>query len=99
MPWARIAGASLHAEAQVSAIILVASNPQHPRTIPEFVMHQLESPANLDRITDPRIRLLLKILIRTGLRIGDATQLALDCLVRDPQGAELTLSQFTPPGG
>ena len=41
-----------------------------PRVIPEFVMHQLESPANLDRISDPRIRLLVGILIRTGLRIG-----------------------------
>ena len=61
--------------------------PPAPRAIPEFVMHQLESPANLDRITDPRVGLLLEILIRTGLRIGDATQLALDCLVRDPQGA------------
>jgi integrase len=58
-----------------------------PRAIPEFVLHQLEDPANLDRITDPRIRLLVEILIRTGLRIGDATRLALDCLVRDPQGA------------
>ena len=50
-------------------------------------MHQLESPANLDRINDPRIRLLVEILTRTGLRIGDATRLALDCLIRDPQGA------------
>ncbi|ETZ64050.1 tyrosine-type recombinase/integrase [Mycobacterium avium subsp. hominissuis] len=50
-------------------------------------MGQLESPANLDRISDPRIRLLVEVLIRTGLRIGDATRLALDCLVRDPQGA------------
>ena len=58
-----------------------------PRAIPEFVMHQLESTANLDRISDPRIRLLVEILLRTGLRIGDATRLALDCLIRDPQGA------------
>ena len=58
-----------------------------PRAIPEFVMHQLESSANLDRISDPRIRLLVEILIRTGLRIGDATRLQMDCLVRDPQGA------------
>lgn len=58
-----------------------------PRAILEFVMHQLESPANLDRISDLRIRLLVEILIRTGLRIGDATRLALDCLIRDPQGA------------
>ncbi|MBX9639449.1 MAG: site-specific integrase, partial [Mycobacteriaceae bacterium] len=58
-----------------------------PRAIPEFVMGQLESPANLDRIADSRFRLLEEILIRTGLRIGDATRLALDCLIRDPQGA------------
>jgi len=29
----------------------------------------------------------VQILIRTGLRIGDARRLALGCLVRDPQGA------------
>ncbi|MFZ1179044.1 MAG: transposase, partial [Mycobacterium sp.] len=46
-----------------------------PRAIPEFVMHQLENVANLGRISDPRIRLLVEILIRTGLRIGDATRL------------------------
>lgn len=43
-----------------------------------------ESCANLDRIADSRFRLLVEILIRTGLRIGDATRRALDCLVRDP---------------
>ena len=80
--------ASLPAEAQ----LYPSDHPRRdetpaPRAIPEFVMHQLESPANLDRISDPRIRLLVEILIRTGLRIGDATRLALDCLVRDPQGA------------
>ena len=80
--------ASLPAEAQ----LYPSDHPRRdetpaPRAIPEFVMHQLEGPANLDRITDPRIRLLVEILIRTGLRIGDATRLALDCLVRDPQGA------------
>ncbi|PBJ39266.1 transposase [Mycobacterium avium subsp. hominissuis] len=58
-----------------------------PRAIPEFIMGQLENPANLGRISDPRIRLLVEILIRSGLRIGDATRLELDCLVRDPQDA------------
>lgn len=58
-----------------------------PRAIPEFVMNQLESTESLAHLTDPRIRLLVEILIRTGLRIGDATQLALDCLIRDQQGA------------
>jgi integrase len=80
--------ASLPAEAQ----LYPSDQPRRdetpaPRAIPEFVMGQLESPAILDRISDPRIRLLVEILIRTGLRIGDATRLQMDCLVRDPQGA------------
>ena len=58
-----------------------------PRAIPEFVMNQLESTDNLAHLTDPRIRLLVEVLIGTGLRIGDATRLALDCLIRDHQGA------------
>jgi len=62
-------------------------DPPAPRAIPEFVMHQLEDDAALDRLTDARIRLLVQILIHTGLRIGDATGLGLDCLIRDPQGA------------
>ena len=80
--------ASLPAEAQ----LYPSDQPRRdetpaPRAIPEFVMGQLEGHANLDRIADSRFRLLVEILIRTGLRIGDATRLALDCLVRDPQGA------------
>lgn len=80
--------ASLAAEAQ----LYPSDQPRRdetpaPRAIPEFVMGQLESPANLDRIADSRFRLLVEILIRTGLRIGDATRLAVDCLIRDPQGA------------
>ena len=80
--------ASLPAEAQLypSDHPRRAESPA-PRAIPEFVMGQLEDPANLDRLTDPRIRLLMEILIRTGLRIGDATRLGLDCLIRDRQGA------------
>lgn len=57
------------------------------RAIPEFVMNQLENPGNLDRIADPRIRLLIDVLIGTGLRIGDATRLSIDCLVPDTAGA------------
>ncbi|PND54137.1 transposase [Mycobacterium sp. ENV421] len=57
------------------------------RAIPEFVMNQLEDPANLDRISDSRIRLLVEILNGAGLRIGDATRLSIDCLVHDPVGA------------
>ena len=80
--------ASLPAEAQLypSDHPRRAESPA-PRAIPEFVMAQLEDSTNLDRITDPRIRLLVEILIGTGLRIGDATRLGLDCLIRDRQGA------------
>lgn len=74
------------------ALIHADDHPRHdlnpaPRALPEPVMAQLESEANLDRLADPRIRLLVEILIGTGLRIGDATRLSIDCLVRDPQGA------------
>lgn len=64
--------------------------PEQPtlsRAIPEFVMNQLEAPANLDRVGDPHIRLLIEILIGAGLRIGDATRLGIDCLVHDPGAA------------
>ncbi|WP_243703206.1 hypothetical protein [Mycobacterium marinum] len=56
------------------------------RAIPELVMVQLESPTNLDRISNPRMRPLVEILIRTGLRSADATRRQIDCLIRDPQG-------------
>lgn len=74
------------------ALIHADDHPRHdlnpaPRALPEPVMAQLESETNLARLTDPRIRLLVEILIGTGLRIGDATRLTIDCLVRDPQGA------------
>lgn len=58
-----------------------------PRALPEQVMTQLEDPVNLDRFPDPGGRLLLRVLIATGLRVGDATRLALDCLVHDAAGA------------
>jgi site-specific recombinase XerD len=74
------------------AVIHTADHPRRdanpaPRALTEFVMAQLESPANLSKLTDPRMRLLTEVLTRTGLRIGDATRLAIDCLVRDPQHA------------
>lgn len=58
-----------------------------PRFITEAVMAQLESPANLDRWGDPQARVLAEILMGTGLRVGDACRLGIDCVVRDPQGA------------
>jgi len=58
-----------------------------PRALSEVVMAQLERETNLARFTDSRGRLVAKILMGTGLRVGDACRLSLDCLVRDSQGA------------
>jgi integrase len=58
-----------------------------PRALPETVMARIEDPANLAKMTDPAARLLTEILIRTGLRAGDACKLRPGCLVRDAQGA------------
>jgi integrase/ferredoxin len=58
-----------------------------PRHLPEFVMAQVEHPDNLARFGDPTSRLTTLLLIRTGLRVGDATRLAFDCIIRDGHGA------------
>ncbi|MFG1711147.1 tyrosine-type recombinase/integrase [Nonomuraea sp. M3C6] len=58
-----------------------------PRALPESVMAQLECEENLTRFPDPRGRLLVEILMGTGLRVGDGCKLPLDCLVYDGQGA------------
>ncbi|MEV0754240.1 tyrosine-type recombinase/integrase [Streptosporangium sp. NPDC050280] len=58
-----------------------------PRALTETVMAQIERPENLDRLTDPVLHLFTLILVRTGLRIGDAQQLTFDCIVHDAQGA------------
>jgi hypothetical protein len=58
-----------------------------PRSLPETVMTQLERDDNLVRWTDPAGRLLARILMGTGLRVGDGCKLPLDCIVRDGQGA------------
>ena len=57
-----------------------------PRALAEHVMAQIEDPANLDRWDDPGRRLITLILIRCGLRIGDACKLPSDCIVRDGDG-------------
>ena len=49
-------------------------------------MSQIEDPANLDRWTDPGRRLITLILIRCGLRVGDACRLPSDCIVADGGG-------------
>jgi integrase len=58
-----------------------------PRALPETVMTQLEREENLARFPDPAGRLLARILMGTGLRVGDGCKLPLDCVVRDGQGA------------
>jgi integrase len=56
-----------------------------PRFIPEFVMGQLESEANLARLK-PHYRHLVVLLTETGLRGGDACTLAFDPLIADSAG-------------
>ncbi|MEA2500697.1 MAG: hypothetical protein QOD01_808, partial [Actinomycetota bacterium] len=56
-----------------------------PRFIPEFVMAQIESEANLDRLT-PHYRHLVVVLTETGLRAGDACTLRFDALLADSSG-------------
>ena len=56
-----------------------------PRFIPEFVMGQLESEANLAQLAPP-YRHLVVLLIETGLRAGDACALGVDPLVADSAG-------------
>lgn len=57
-----------------------------PRSLPEFVMAQIEDPAAQAKLAQPH-RLILQLLIRTGLRINDALRVELDCVVRDAQQA------------
>jgi integrase len=72
------------------AIIAGSDYPRRPelraRALSEYVMTQLESPANLELITDPRMRLATELIMRTGLRLGDALALPVDCLQSDAQG-------------
>lgn len=58
-----------------------------PRGLADHVMAQVEQPANLDRRNNPESRLVTVILMRCGLRLGDASRAAFDCMVRDSDGA------------
>ena len=58
-----------------------------PRGLADHIMAQVEQPANLDRWNNPESRLVTVILMRCGLRIGDASRAAFDCVVRDGDGA------------
>jgi len=51
------------------------------------VMAQVERPDNLDRWHQPEGRLLTLILMRCGLRVGDACHVGFDCVIRDRDGA------------
>ncbi len=57
-----------------------------PRFIPEFVMTQLESDANLARLDDDTTRHLVTVLIETGLRATDGCNILLDAVVDDSVG-------------
>jgi integrase len=59
---------------------------QLPKFIPEFVMNQLESEANLARLTNPTVRHLVVLLMETGLRGGDACGLAFNPIIEDSVG-------------
>jgi site-specific recombinase XerD len=58
-----------------------------PRALSEHVMAQLDNADNLARWSTPDHRLVTVILMRCGLRVGDALRLPRDCVVRDADGA------------
>ena len=60
---------------------------QVDRRLAEYVMAQIEAPANLDRWPSSAGRLITLILTRCGLRISSALALGFDCLLHDGQGA------------
>ena len=74
-----------------TAALFTDDNPPRPqrgpRAVAEQVMAQLEGPAAIAAWPDPAGALITLILIRCGLRVGDATRLSHDCLVTDAKGA------------
>lgn len=57
-----------------------------PKFIPEFVMAQLESKASLAQLRNPTVRHLVIVLMETGMRGGDACELAFSPMVDDSVG-------------
>lgn len=57
-----------------------------PRFITEFVMAQLEAPANLARLPDATTRALVVVLMETGLRANDACALPFNPVIDDSAG-------------
>jgi integrase len=78
-------------EISQEAMIFNEDYPDEPeakaRALSEFVAAQLELESNLARFEEPRYRVLTEILQRTGIRIGDARRLTVDCIDRDQHGA------------
>jgi integrase len=62
-----------------------------PRFVDEHVMRQIEAPENIARLPDLTSRTALSVLIKTGLRILDATRLPFDPVVLDAAGAPVLL--------
>ncbi len=58
-----------------------------PRALAEHVMTQLERPGALHLWDDPARCLITVILMRCGLRLGDARRLRHDCITHDGDGA------------
>lgn len=77
-------------ELPLSAGIRTGDHPRRPaalpRALPEFVMAQIEDSKALERLEQPH-RLMMQILIRTGLRLSDTYRLEIDCLLNDNQNA------------
>lgn len=57
-----------------------------PRFIPEFVMAQLENPANLAKLPDETTRNLVVLIMETGLRANDACVLPFNPIIDDSVG-------------
>ncbi|MDQ3359165.1 MAG: site-specific integrase [Actinomycetota bacterium] len=74
-----------------TAALFTEDNPPRPqrgpRAVGEQVMAQLEAPGAIASWPDPAGALITLILIRCGLRVGDATRLSYDCLVTHAQDA------------
>jgi integrase len=74
-----------------TALLFAGDQPKRserpPRALSEQVMAQIELTSNLDRWDNPAHRLITLILIRCGLRVTDALQLTVDCVIFDAQAA------------
>jgi integrase len=62
-----------------------------PRAIDEHVMRQIEAPENIARLPHQTSRTAVGLLIRTGLRVIDATRLPFDPVLLDAAGAPVLL--------